>query len=152
MNNNEIQKLFYQQKAYSQHLKKESVRDRLKKLKILEKSVLVWRERLKQALYEDLKKPPVEADFTEIFQVLTEVRKARKNLRYWTKPKSVNTPLTLFGSSASIHYEPKGVVLIISPWNYPINLTLVPLVGALAAGNTVIIKPSEISKSSEVRI
>jgi aldehyde dehydrogenase (NAD+) len=80
--------------------------------------------------------------------VLGEVRHAARHLEKWMKPKRVGTPLALLGSRSRIVYEPKGVVLIISPWNFPINLTLGPLVSAIAAGNCAIVKPSELTPAA----
>src|SRR5690606_22252130 len=68
-----------------------------------------------------------------------------KNIKRWSKPKRVKTPLTHFGSSSYIYTQPYGVTLIISPWNYPFQLAIAPLIGAIAAGNCVVIKPSELA-------
>ena len=93
-----------------------------------------------------------EADLTEIFVVLSEIRQARKNLKSWMIPKKVNTSITYLGSKAEVVYEPKGACLIISPWNYPFQLATGPLISAIAAGNTAIIKPSEFSESTSALI
>src|SRR5206468_8758006 len=68
-----------------------------------------------------------------------------RNLREWMRPRRVDTPIALLGSRSSIHHQPKGVVLIVSPWNFPINLTIGPLVSAIAAGNCAMVKPSEMT-------
>lgn len=107
-----------------------------------------YRARFHEALQADLGKPGAETDLTEIYPVLAEIRHTRKNLRYWMRPKRVGTPLALAGSTSKIRYQSKGVCLIISPWNYPVNLTLVPLVSAIAAGNCCILKPSELSPAT----
>lgn len=104
---------------------------------------------LQEALAEDLHKSDFESEVSEISISLAEVKLALKNLRAWMKDEKVSKNLATQLDSAFIHKEPYGLVLIIAPWNYPINLTLVPLVGALAAGNCVVLKPSEISKSTE---
>src|SRR5204862_1992391 len=88
---------------------------------------------------------PAEVDLSEIYPVIGEARPARRHLRRWMKPRRVSTPLALLGSRSRIINEPKGVALIISPWNFPINLTLGPLVSAIAAGNSAMIKPSEMT-------
>lgn len=89
----------------------------------------------------------METDATEIFHVLNEIKVARQSLERWAAPKKVDAPLYLPGTRAWIEYEPRGVCLIIAPWNYPFSLTAGPLVAALAAGNSVVIKPSEMTPS-----
>jgi aldehyde dehydrogenase (NAD+) len=102
-----------------------------------------WRPRIQEALHKDFGKPPQEVDLVDIYFVLREIRHTRRHLRQWLRPTRVPTPLAFIGSRASYFHEPKGVSLIISPWNYPVNLSLGPLVSALAAGCTAILKPSE---------
>ncbi len=97
------------------------------------------------ALKLDLNKSEFEAYETEIGIVLEEIKYVIKHLSNWTRPKRVKTPLMHFPSSSVLYTEPYGVVLIMSPWNYPFQLAMVPLVGALAAGNTCVLKPSEYS-------
>lgn len=87
----------------------------------------------------------METDATEIFHVLNEISVALRSLDQWANPKKIDAPLYLAGTRAWIHYEPRGLCLIISPWNYPFGLAAGPLVSALAAGNSVIIKPSELT-------
>ncbi len=116
---------------------------RLKKLKRLEKSIYKHRAEIKQALYNDHKKTAVESDLVDVLPVLRELRLAKKMIYKWCADKNVSTPLFLLGASSQLRYESKGVVLIISPWNFPINLTFNPLISAIAAGNCVILKPSE---------
>ena len=94
------------------------------------------------ALKQDLGKPPTEA-FFEIIAVKQELKLAQNNLSKWMKPKSINVPVSLQPSQAFVQPDPLGCILIIGPWNYPFSLTLQPLVGVLAAGNTAILKPSE---------
>ncbi|XP_037373344.1 aldehyde dehydrogenase family 3 member B1 [Talpa occidentalis] len=104
---------------------------------------------LQEALAEDLHKSPFESEMSEISIGQGEIDKALRNLRAWMKDEKVSKNLATQLDSAFIRKEPFGLVLIIAPWNYPVNLTLVPLVGALAAGNCVVLKPSEISKGTE---
>ena len=106
------------------------------------------KQKIREALYTDFKKPYLETDFTEIYPIIDEINFAKKHLKSWLKKQRVDTPMALLGSSSWIKYEPKGVCLIISPWNYPINLTFGPLVSAIAAGNTVIVKPSEMTSNT----
>jgi aldehyde dehydrogenase (NAD+) len=125
-----------------------SIKDRIAKLKKLEKWIVENRKKIQDALYADLKKPNIEADLTETAVSLLEIRHIRRNLKKWAKPKRVEkTPIYLTAKSW-IQYEPRGVVLLISPWNYSINLVFAPFAAAIAAGNCVIIKPSEFSPNS----
>ncbi len=107
--------------------------------------MLKYRPQIKEALYNDYRKHPTEVDLTEIYPITSEIKHTRSKLASWMRNHRVATPLALMGSSSHVRYEPKGVVLIISPWNFPFNLTFYPLVSAIAAGNTVIIKPSEVT-------
>ena len=101
-----------------------------------------------QALLTDLAKNPVESEITEIGFVLAEIDHALRHLRSWMRPRRSRPPLTLWPATARTVSDPLGAVLIISPWNYPLQLSLAPLVGALAAGNGVVLKPSEISPAT----
>jgi len=114
----------------------------------MRKWVLANRQRIQQAIHADLSKPAEEADLTEIYVVLSDLKKAIRNLKYWNMPEPEGQSLPYLGTRAQVYYEPKGTVLIISPWNYPFSLAVGPLVSALAAGNTVIIKPSELSENT----
>jgi aldehyde dehydrogenase (NAD+) len=95
------------------------------------------------AVHADLRKPAIEAYGSEVLVTLSEIKYAIKHLQKWMKPQKVGTPINLFPSSSYIYTEPLGVVLIVAPWNYPFALTIQPLVGAIAAGNCAILKPSE---------
>jgi aldehyde dehydrogenase (NAD+) len=98
-----------------------------------------------KALYEDFKKPEFEAVLTETNYVISELKDTIKNIRKWAKPKRVLPSLLNFPSSDYIYKEPYGNVLVISPWNYPFQLALCPLISAVAAGNRVVLKPSELT-------
>lgn len=117
-------------------------KEQLKKLKTLLKEN---EEVLTDAVHMDFKKPPFETFGTEIGLVIGEINYALKNLDDWVSPEKVPGSLVNFPSENYILKEPYGSVLIIAPWNYPVQLSLLPLVGALAAGNTAIIKPSELT-------
>lgn len=119
--------------------------ERINKLKKLKENILLNRADIKEALKKDFRKNESEVDLTEIFPVIQEINHTIKNLKKWMKDKYVKTPVTLLGSKSYIKYEAKGLVLIITPWNFPINLTFVSLVNAISAGNTIMIKPSEIT-------
>ncbi len=104
---------------------------------------------IKEALKKDLNKSSFEAYATEIGYILHSISKTLKHLKKWMKPKKVKTPLYHGFSKSKIYYEPKGCVLIIGPYNYPFQLVIEPLIGAIAAGNTAIIKPSEFPSNTE---
>jgi len=138
--------LFEKQKANTLAIGNTACKQRVRKLNRLKKAVeLTYRDRIKQALYDDFKKPFTETDLTEIYPIVSEIKHVKSHLNSWMKRQKVDTPLALIGSSSWYKYEPKGVCLIISPWNFPLNLTFGPLISAIAAGNTVIIKPSEMT-------
>ncbi len=139
----EIQRIFDLQQKNQFQVANTTARQRIAKLKKLHKAVLKYRPQIKEALYNDYRKHPSEVDLTEIYPVTSEIKHAKRHLRQWMRPHGVSTPLALLGSSSYVQFEPKGVVLIIAPWNFPINLTLGPLISAVAAGNTVMLKPSE---------
>ncbi|HEV2478789.1 MAG TPA: aldehyde dehydrogenase [Puia sp.] len=101
-----------------------------------------------QALYADLKKGREEAYATETGLVLAEIRHTLKHLGKWMRPKRVRTNLLNLPASSVIYPDPLGVVLVIAPWNYPLQLSLVPLAAAIAAGNTVVLKPSEMAPAT----
>lgn len=139
-----IQQLFDAQVANQYHVANRSAKERIAKLKQLKVAIMTtYRQAIRDALYNDFRKSSADVDLTEVFPVIAELKHTIKSLPDWMRKQGVSTPLTLIGSSSYIHYEPKGVCLIISPWNFPLNLTMGPLISAIAAGNTVILKPSE---------
>jgi len=121
---------------------------RMKSLKLLKKNIEKYEKDIYQALNLDLGKSAEEAYLTEYKIVLNEIDFLMKNLKELMKPQKVNTPLITFRSKGEIYYEPYGKVLIISPWNYPFHLAFLPLAGAVAAGNKVVLKPSEFSNNT----
>lgn len=121
---------------------------RLRQLRGLRDMLLERGPELERALAADLAKNPAESQLTEIGVVLAELEQTISKLRGWLRPIRVPVPLALAPASASIVREPLGVVLIVSPWNYPVQLLLAPLVGALAAGNAVVLKPSELAPAT----
>lgn len=118
---------------------------RLNALKTLERAIKAYEQQIFEALKKDLNKSPFETYMTEIGIVLDEIKYISKNLKSWCRNKRVKTPLSHFKSTSYIISEPYGVALILSPWNYPFQLTIAPLLGAIAGGNCVILKPSEYS-------
>lgn len=138
--------LFNKQKSNQFAIGRTNYKERLKKLKALKVALeKTYKQEIREALYKDFKKPQLEVDLTEIYPVVDEINFMRKHLKSWLKKQKVDTPIALIGSSSWIKNEAKGVCLIISPWNFPVNLTFGPLVSAIAAGNTVILKPSEMT-------
>ena len=132
------------QRAHAQAQAQTSLKYRLQKLDKLRLALQGhWQEKLANALHEDFGKSPVEIGLTEIFPTLDNLKIIRKNLKRWSAPQKVKTPLPLFGSTSYTQPEPKGNTLVIAPWNYPIFLSLHPLCTSFAAGNTVLLKPSE---------
>lgn len=122
---------------------------RIARLKNLQKAILEYEHEIYDALFTDLKKSKEESWSSETGQVLEEIKYAIRNLQKWMKPQKVATGLLSFPSRGKIYKDPLGVVLIIAPWNYPFQLLMSPLVGALAAGNCVVVKPSESAPATE---
>jgi aldehyde dehydrogenase (NAD+) len=144
----EIERIYDLQQRNRAAVGSTTAAQRIEKLKRLERAVLDRRGEIRAAMWEDYRKPAAEVDLSEVFPAVGEARHAVRHLRKWMRPQRVSTRLALFGSRSSIVYEPKGVVLVISPWNFPFNLTLSPLISAIAAGNCVILKPSEMTPAS----
>ncbi len=122
---------------------------RKEQLNKLKSSILKHEQDLYDALYTDLKKSPEEVWVTETGMVISELNTAIKKLGKWMKPKRVSTNLLNLPSRSRIHSEPLGIVLIIAPWNYPFQLLINPLIGAIAAGNCVVLKPSEFAPATD---
>ncbi len=138
-----LEALFARQQAARWRVAATSADQRKAKLRALLEALMAHRAEAHAALAADFRKSPEEVDLTELYPVIGELKDALRHLSRWMKPRRVSTPIGLLGSAGSIVHEPKGVTLIISPWNYPIYLTLGPLVSALAAGNCAVLKPSE---------
>lgn len=140
-----LPELFARQRARAEALRREPVDARAARLRKLSAWVADNRAAIQQALYSDFRKPTAETDVTEIWSTQTELKHTLRHLRQWARPRKVGTPLSLVGTRGWVQYEPKGVCLIMAPWNYPFYLALDPLISALAAGNCCIIKPSEMT-------
>ncbi|MFT6180362.1 MAG: aldehyde dehydrogenase (NAD+), partial [Akkermansiaceae bacterium] len=121
---------------------------RLEALGKLEEGVKRRREEVLAALAEDLGKPDIEAFLAEYWFVLQEIRLVRKKLKRWLKPRKVGSPLWFWPCRSRVELEAFGRVLLIAPWNYPVQLALAPLISAVAAGNSVVLKPSEMAPAS----
>ncbi|HNM25206.1 MAG TPA: aldehyde dehydrogenase family protein [Saprospiraceae bacterium] len=138
-----IAALFAQQQAYAPIAGRSTVKARKAKLRRLHDCLLRRRQALYQAMAADFNKGEAEVNISEIGVINTEIRHTIRHLSSWLTPKNVGTPIMLIGTRSEIRYESKGVCLILSPWNFPFNLTFVPLISAIAGGNCVILKPSE---------
>ncbi|MEK4868226.1 aldehyde dehydrogenase [Niallia sp. FSL W8-1348] len=117
---------------------------RIQQLEKLREGIIKYEAKITKALRKDLGKHPFESYTSEIGFVLNSITHTKKRLKNWAKPKHVKTPFSLFPSRSMIRYEPYGTVLIIGPFNYPFQLLIEPLIGAIAAGNCVVLKPSEV--------
>lgn len=141
--------LFSKQKEYQYEAAQNTYSQRVKILNTLQRAIeYTYRAQINEALHKDLGKPVVESELSEVYQIIGDIKHAKDYLHKWMRKQKVKTPLSMLGSSSYYIYEPKGVCLIISPWNFPFNLTFGPLVSAIAAGNTAIIKPSEMTPNS----
>lgn len=146
---NRYYSLFKRQLVNQYNVAKTSYKQRVIKLNALQRAVeLTYRTEINETLKKDLGKPTIESELSEVYQIISDIKFVKKHLRSWMRKQHVTTPISLLGSSSYFIYEPKGVCLIISPWNFPFNLTFGPLISAIAAGNTVIIKPSEITPNA----
>ncbi|MDU0369700.1 aldehyde dehydrogenase family protein [Hymenobacter endophyticus] len=140
-----VAELFRHQQGRAEALRQQPVESRAARLRKLSAWIADNRAAIQQALYADFRKPTAETDVTEIWSSQTELKHTLRHLKQWAAPRKVGTPLALVGTRGWVQVEPKGVCLIIAPWNYPFYLAIDPLISALAAGNCVIIKPSEMT-------
>jgi aldehyde dehydrogenase (NAD+) len=126
--------------------------ERIQKLKSIKTWVEANTQAIKDALYRDFRKPEAESTLGELYGVLGELNHTISHLKGWMKPQRVSAPLTLLGTFPKVVYEPKGNSLVIAPWNYPFNLAIKPLIQSIGAGNTVILKPSEMTPATSALI
>jgi acyl-CoA reductase-like NAD-dependent aldehyde dehydrogenase len=147
-----ISELLGDQKQFFAQGRTKQVNYRIQQLKKLRDVIRSNENRIHQALKADLGKPAFESYITEVGFVLEEINHFLKNLRAWARPEPVSTPITQVISTAKVYREPYGQVLIISPWNYPFQLAITPLVAALGGGNTVVMKPSELAPNTSAII
>lgn len=146
-----ISKKYEKQKKFFNSGTSKSIQYRINSLKKLKKNISLNENEIINALKSDLGKSETETFFSEIALIYIEINLALKNIKRWSKKRKVSSSLINFLSSDYIIPEPYGVTLNISPWNYPFQLSISPLIGAVAAGNTVVLKPSEFSsKTSEI--
>lgn len=136
----EVKELFELQRQFFDGGNTRSYAFRKQSLLLLRKTIKKHESALLDAMYRDYKKPKMEAFLGDIGVVLDELDFALRHLKYWMQDKKIKTPITLMPAKSKIIYEPKGVVAIFAPWNYPFNLAISPLIGAIAAGNCVMLK------------
>jgi len=144
----DIQRIFEEQCRNAPSIALTSAKERIEKLKKLQTYLLAHLDEIQRAMYDDFRKPSAEVMLGEVYSITSEIKFACKNLKRWMQPQRLATPLSLIGTSSYIKHEPKGKVLIISPWNYPLALAIKPLVSAIAAGNVAIVKPSEMTPNT----
>ncbi len=135
--------LFNSLKEHSWELRRKPVHYRIQLLEKLRDCIKRNEPSITEALQKDFQKSPTETQLSEIFPVLSEIKFVLQNLEEWSRVRKVDTPLFLASAKSYIVFEPKGTVLIISPWNYPFQLAIGPLIAAISAGNNIILKPSE---------
>lgn len=140
-----IEDIIARQRDFYSQGKTANINFRINSLQKLLKALKKYETDICNAVRKDMAKPTFEAWYSEIASVLLELTYIKKKLKSWTRPQRVRHPLYLIGSKAYIHPEPLGLVLIIGTWNYPFHTVLYPLIGAIAAGNCVVLKPSELS-------
>ncbi len=143
-----MDKILEQQRRFFNQGLTRDVKFRLAQLKILKKNLPLLEDQVLQAIKRDFGKPEFESYISEFGQIKKEIDFFIRHLRSWSRPEKRSSILLNFPSFSEIRYEPYGLVLIISPWNLPFHLAMLPLIGALAAGNCVVLKPSELSANT----
>lgn len=147
-----LRALFDRQAATAQRLRGSTAQERIAKIRRLRDAVIAHTDEWYAAAQADFRKPPGEVDLAEILPVCLEANDAIRHVKRWMKIRRVRPTLLTLGTRAHIQYAPRGRCLIIGPFNYPLNLTLGPLVSAIAAGNTAIVKPSELTPATSALI
>ncbi len=140
-----ITRVFEAQNSTALALRASTAAERIAKLKRLREEILARRDSIIEAARSDFNRPVVETDFTEMMPVLMEISDCCRHLKKWMKPRKVRPTLPMLGTKSWVQYQPRGRCLILAPWNYPVTLTLGPLIPALASGNTAMIKTSEVA-------
>jgi aldehyde dehydrogenase (NAD+) len=139
--------LFHRQQEHQSVLRSTTFRERKERLQRIDNFLQEERhlKALSKALWADFRKPEAEVMATEVMIIRQQYRHIRRNLRRWMRDQGISTPWPLIGTTSYIHYEPKGTCLIMAPWNYPFQLAVYPILYGLAAGNTLVVKPSEMA-------
>lgn len=145
MEQSEITQIIEKQRKYFESQVTKDYNFRLNALQTLKRAILAYEDRIYDAMYADFRKSKFEVYATEIGLVLSEISYHIKKLKCWMKPQRVRTEIVNFLSCSRIYSEPFGTVLIMSPWNYPFQLLINPLVGAISAGNVAVLKPANYS-------
>ena len=143
-----IRNKFNNQLEFSSQLRNSDFKQRIVKIKKIKNWIYLNKAKIRSALSKDLSRPELETNITEILTTVDMANDIIKNLKKWMAPKSIPSSLSVITSKSSIEYYPKGTVLIISPWNFPFQLCIAPLLYSIAAGNTAIIKPSEMTPAT----
>lgn len=144
----DMKRVFAKQQETALKWRTSTVAERIERLDKLRDALLKYEDAIKQSCAEDFGKPGPEVDIGELIPILAEIKSTKSHLKKWMKDDHVWPTMMMLGTKTRIRYEPKGVSLIIAPWNYPVNLCLMPLVPALAAGCTAIMKPSEMTPAT----
>lgn len=140
-----IEELTSKQRRFFKTQATKSLAFRLSMLTFLKESIKHYEAEIIEALEQDLNKSELDAFTTEIGFIYDEISRTRRELKRWMRPKRVRGAAIHLGTQSEVMYEPYGTVLIIAPWNYPFQLAIAPLIGAIAAGNTAVVKPSELT-------
>jgi len=141
----DVKSILARQRAFFRSAKTRSLDFRLNQLRVLRQALSLFEERLLDALKADLGRATFEGFYTETMFTEEEIVASERGLREWAEDREVATPLLVQPARSFIRPEPKGVVLVIAPWNYPVQLALAPIIAAIAAGNCVVLKPSELA-------
>ena len=144
----QVDRLFESHAVTALKLRQSTAAERRRKLAKLLDAILERKDAILDAAHRDLGKHPTETNLTEMLPLVGEVKHAIAKLKRWMKPHRIGPTAATLGTSSRVIYQPKGRCLIISPWNYPLSLALGPLVSAVAAGNTAILKPSEFTPNT----
>ena len=147
-----LESLLAKQQRHALSLRSSTAGERREKLQRLRGWIMEHRPAIQEAIYRDFRKPATEVDLSEIFPTINAIKDVAGNLSVWMRPKKVGTPLPMLGTSSRVMYEPKGVALVIAPWNYPFFLIAEPLVSAIAAGCCAVLKPSEMTPHTSALI
>lgn len=145
-----IESTILEQRIFFRNMVTADLNFRIENLKKLKTAIQFYEERITDALWLDLHKSKEEAYLTEISMVTEEIDIHLKNVKSWAVPKKVKTPIHLFPSSSQIQYQPLGNVLIIAPWNYPLQMLFLPLVGAISSGCCALLKPSPYTPNTAI--
>jgi len=147
----EARRVFALQQAHRWSVARSTAAERIAKLGRLRQAIIAHREAVYEAMWADFHKNRAEVEITEIAPTLIDLDHARANLPDWMRPVRTDIHWLLVGTRSEVHYSPRGVVLVMAPWNYPFGLILMPLIAAVAAGNCVIVRPSEkVPRTGEV--